>query len=190
MKKYRHAGKQGFTLMELLIVIALLGFLIVAGFASYTTSLQRSRDTKRKGDLRQIAASLETYNNDIGRYPATDANGAIVGCNDDPQTPATDPESCQWNTAFLKNEVTYMVTLPGDQKTSLRYYYGTDAAGTYFQLYARLENTKDSDIPQVSGGPAYYQGTNCSSGADPVYCNYGVSSSNIAVSTGHTPVYE
>jgi general secretion pathway protein G len=167
--------KKGFTLMELLIVIVLLGFLITAGVTSYTSSLKKSRDTKRKNDLRQIAISLETYNNDVGRYPSGDSNGSIVGC---------DGAACEWGNAFKNLNTPYMVLLPGDASEAQRYFYASD--GSYFQLYARLENTKDSDIPRNTSDQArYFTQVYCGSGTGTVYCNYGVASSNYGLDTDH-----
>jgi prepilin-type N-terminal cleavage/methylation domain-containing protein len=173
--------KKGFTLMELLIVIVLLGFLVTAGVASYSSSLTKSRDTKRKNDLRQIAITLEAYNNDIGSYPLGDSNGSIVGCNG---------SACPWGGAFQNATTLYMVTLPGDAKSTQRYFY-VSPDGTYFQLYTRLENTKDSDIPRLGDKPRAFNGVYCDNPAGSLNCNYGVASSNIQVETGHTPfIYE
>ena len=174
MKQIFKKNVQGFTLMELLIVIVLLGFLITAGVASYTSSLKKSRDTKRKNDLRQIATSLEAYNNDVGRYPLG-TDGAVVGCNG---------TACSWNAPFENSGTTYMVMLPGDASSAQRYFYVSD--GSYFQLYARLENTKDSDIPKDPSDKArYFTQFNCASGTGQIYCNYGVSSSNRGLDTDH-----
>jgi general secretion pathway protein G len=178
--KRTYGQKQGFTLMEILIVIVLLGFLITAGVSSYTSSLKKSRDTKRKGDLRQIATSLEAYNNDVGGYPLGDAGtGRIVGCDGNP---------CEWGSAFQNASTMYMVLLPPDASSSQQYFYVSD--GSYFQLYTRLENTKDSDIPDSSGDPGVYQNTDCSADSSSLYCNYGIASSNVAVDFEHTVIHE
>lgn len=176
------SARQGFTLMELLIVIALLGFLIAAGIGSYTSSLKKSRDTRRKNDLRQIAIALESYNNDFGRYPAANLDGTIFGCS---------VGTCAWGNQFLVsdangNGVVYMSQLPGDTSASQRYFYVTDANGTYFQLYARLENLQDSDIPKNGSNQArYFTNYICGTGTSTVKCNYGVASSNKGLDTNY-----
>jgi prepilin-type N-terminal cleavage/methylation domain-containing protein len=182
---------RGFTLIELLIVIALLGILVVAGISSFNTSFRKSRDAKRKNDLRQIGLALELYSNDRGRYPAasTDGQGLIEGCIDY-QT------DCVWGGVFTNTnadstKTVYMPLLPADSTPSQRYFYHTDAGGTYFQLYARIENTLDSDIPKnAQNKPRIFSDMNCGTASATVPCNYGVSSQNKPVTEDQTIGYE
>ena len=162
--------KKGFTLMELLLVIALLGLLIIAGLGSFVSSLQKGRDTKRKNDLRQIAVALETYYNDFGHYPLSDSNGDIMGCG------AAGVLSCTWGSDW-NNTVTgtiYMTALPTDPTPSQTYFYVSDFKGTYFQLYARLENTHDSGTG-INQSPGFV-GTVCI--GTKTVCTYGIASPN------------
>ncbi|MDD3480958.1 MAG: prepilin-type N-terminal cleavage/methylation domain-containing protein [Patescibacteria group bacterium] len=64
------ANKQGFTLIELIIVIVIIGILaaIVAGLA-LTNSRERANDVKRKKIAGDIAKAAETYYADNGAYP-------------------------------------------------------------------------------------------------------------------------
>lgn len=73
--------KLGFTLIELVIVIGLLGILATAGFTSYIHSMQVSRDAKRKTDLESIRQALEMYKSDNGNYFLADTgyNGDMRG---------------------------------------------------------------------------------------------------------------
>jgi len=64
------------------------------------------------------------------------------------------------------------------------YYESTD--GSYFQLYARLENDKDKDLTLSGQDVMVYSGTDCTSGT----CNYGIASTNIDPATGHILVVE
>jgi prepilin-type N-terminal cleavage/methylation domain-containing protein len=80
-------NRSGFTLVELLIVIAILGLLITGGLASYVSTQKYSRDQKRKLDLEKIKQALEVYRSENGRYPgewSCDSSiglGAEPGCN-------------------------------------------------------------------------------------------------------------
>ena len=172
----------GFTLMELLVVMVLLGILVTLGLSSFRGSQAKSRDSRRKSELRQMALALETYFNDKGKYPNDDGTGRIMGCAPD------DVSLCDWNTEFKdKNGTIYMVTLPADPG-GLSYYYDVlGATNGSYQLYARLENTLDSDVTKdVNGNPQAYTGLSC--GAK--LCNYGIASTNTTAGAGRTLVSE
>lgn len=61
--------KKGFTLIELMVVVAILAILATIGLSSYSTSLRRARDSKRKTHLDQTQKALELYKHDNGVYP-------------------------------------------------------------------------------------------------------------------------
>ena len=60
----------GFSLIELLIVIALLAIISSIGLMGFSTAQKRSRDANRKSDLAQYRSALESYaNKNNGLYP-------------------------------------------------------------------------------------------------------------------------
>lgn len=63
--------KNGFTFIELLVTATIISILAAIGVVSYGRTNINSRDAKRKSDLEQIRAALETYKADNGFYPAT-----------------------------------------------------------------------------------------------------------------------
>lgn len=179
--------KKGFTLVELLVVITILGILSSIGLNSFTSSQKKARDAQRKTNLKQIADALETYYNDKGEYPADDDAGSINGCGEDAE------ETCVWGASSFQNTTTgtvYMIQLPQDSTLGLSYYYEsfTNAGvNNQYQLYARLENTQDISISKdASDNPLVYDNLDC--GTKP--CNYGISSSNLTPATNRTLVVE
>lgn len=63
-------GKQrGLTLIEILVVIAILLLLLVALFKVFGGQIGRARDAQRKTDLKNIKLAFEDYYNDHQTYP-------------------------------------------------------------------------------------------------------------------------
>lgn len=63
--------QSGFTIVELLIVIVVIGILAAITIAAYNGAQQRGRDAQRKSDVATIAKALELYYADNGSYPST-----------------------------------------------------------------------------------------------------------------------
>lgn len=64
-------NKKGFTLVELLIVIVILGILAAIVIARFAGATKESKESNLKGNLRTMRASLETYkaNSKSNSYP-------------------------------------------------------------------------------------------------------------------------
>ncbi len=118
------SSQAGFTLMEILIVMVIIGILATLGFGSFMSSQQKGRDARRKSDLSQVSRALEAYYNDKGSYPLSTGDGKIIGCG-----PATLKAECDWGDAFSEpvtgyNDTVYMVQLPTDPRSpSQNYFY-------------------------------------------------------------------
>ena len=83
LKKY---SQKGFTIVELLIVIVVIGILAALVLNTFSGAQKRARDTERVGDVNALATQLEVYYNDKGAYPqwtqindATKAKTAFPG---------------------------------------------------------------------------------------------------------------
>ena len=59
----------GFTLLELLTVVAIIGLLVAVVSTNLAPGRAKGRDTARINQMRQIRIALESYYNDQGRYP-------------------------------------------------------------------------------------------------------------------------
>jgi len=95
MKKFK-----GFTFVELLVVITIIGVVFAAGVVSYTTISKNSRNARRSADMEAIRQALEMCRSIDGVYPAS-----IVGdvhCTDPTiitlKTTPLDPKPCPTTT--------------------------------------------------------------------------------------------
>ena len=61
--------RRGFTVVELLIVIAIASLISSIAFASIRTAREKSRDAKRVASIKQIQSALELYFNTNNSYP-------------------------------------------------------------------------------------------------------------------------
>lgn len=59
----------GFTLIELLVVMAIIGTLLSIAVPQYFRSLDRSRESLLKQNLRATREAIDRYYGDLGRYP-------------------------------------------------------------------------------------------------------------------------
>jgi prepilin-type N-terminal cleavage/methylation domain-containing protein len=71
MKKNFFNHKQGFTLVEMLIVIVIIGILASALIPRLSQARERANDTARKAHIQNIATVLIAYQIDRGSYPST-----------------------------------------------------------------------------------------------------------------------
>jgi|SRR3972149_153773 len=89
----------GFTLLELLVVISIIGILAGLTLVSFTGAQRQARDTQRQSDLKQYQNLLEVHaTNRRGLYPSKITNPVrldqlcgdpllATGCPRDPSTP-------------------------------------------------------------------------------------------------------
>jgi general secretion pathway protein G len=61
--------KKGFTLVELLVVLAILALLLTLAVPRYFNGIERAKDATLKHDLNTIRESIDKYYADTGRYP-------------------------------------------------------------------------------------------------------------------------
>jgi len=175
MKNNKWKIQGAFTLVELLVVLAILSILATVTLAAFNSSQARGRDTQRKSDLKQIANSLELYYSDYGTYPASDGAGKIEGC------PSTSATVCIWGTgSFTDLKTIYFKILPKDPVAAQNYFYRTITVGSVnqgFQLFAHLENSQDPQcLAKNCVNPAVPAGVTCGNN---IACNLSITSANV-----------
>jgi len=67
---YKKNNQQGFTIIEMLIVVLIIGILATLVIVTYSGIQLKNRDSKRRNDIEAIAMQLEAYNASHGAYPA------------------------------------------------------------------------------------------------------------------------
>lgn len=146
---------RGFSLLEILIVLAILGLLIIGSYLFIPFQLKKARDSRRKTDLERIKFVLYDYFLDSDCFPQN-------------------LPSCGQNLG--SRDKIYLKDFPCDPKTgSYNYQVEQGSCPSWFKILTNLENTQDSGIDKV--GCRYGCGANCK-------YNYGFSSTNILIYDG------
>jgi len=140
----------GFTLMEILLVITIIGILAAIVMTGLSAARSKARDAVRLTDLQTIASALEFYYSDAGHYPV--ALGEVTECG---HTGNWIPDGTNYN---WSNK--YIVTLPRDPAEncggSNPQTYEYQSSGNTYQLTTTLENPLP---PSTSNQTFVYNGS-------------------------------
>lgn len=71
MVKRRHRGQRGFTLIELIVVFAILALLISLAVPRYFAHIDRAKEATLRQDLHVMRDAIDKFHGDKGRYPAS-----------------------------------------------------------------------------------------------------------------------
>ena len=109
---FRRAPR-GFTLIELMVVMALLIILATMGMAQYKTSVVRSREAVLKEDLFRLRDAIDQYYADKTQYPSTlDALVSDGYVRAIPKDPFTDSDAT-WQTVPAEPDPNNPTAEPG-----------------------------------------------------------------------------
>jgi len=72
MTKLKELSKKGFTLIELMIVVAIIGILAAIAIPKFAELIRKSSEGASKGNLGALRSAMSIYYGDMeGTYPAT-----------------------------------------------------------------------------------------------------------------------
>ena len=86
--------ESGFTLVELMIVMAIIGILVLLAIPNYKTAIRHAREAALKQDLQTMRAAIDSYTMDKQKAPQSlddlVQEGYLRAIPEDPMTHATD----------------------------------------------------------------------------------------------------
>lgn len=115
-KNFKRAA--GFTIVELLIVIVVIGILAAIVTVAYNGVQTRARDSQRNQDVKTIAKALEMYYLDRGHYP-TGACGASCPANKKINSSWATTSDGTWSILKASLVPEYLAVLPSDPLASV-----------------------------------------------------------------------
>ncbi|NIR30379.1 MAG: type II secretion system major pseudopilin GspG [Gammaproteobacteria bacterium] len=93
----RSEKREGFTLMELLIVLVIIGLLAALVGPSLYQRIKPAKQQAARAQIKNFASALDSYFIDVGRYPTTQQGLAVL---------REAPEGADgWQGPYLKQEV-------------------------------------------------------------------------------------
>jgi len=128
----RPSSQAGFSLIELLVVVFIIGILASLLVTNLAGTRKRAEDSKIKTNLQDLKKALRIYYNDYQSYPSS-SGGNIVGCG------TNGDQVCSGNTFSNGSTTIYMKEL----SENFSYYSNGDEE---FLLVAEIENASDQDI--------------------------------------------
>jgi general secretion pathway protein G len=107
----RPSRNLGFTLVELLVVVAIVGILAVVAVANLVSAVQRGRQKRTMADIRNVALAVEAYQTDYSIYPSISGTVEDIKTYVEPTYLKSLPVNDGWNRplAYVSNGTRYTV---------------------------------------------------------------------------------
>jgi general secretion pathway protein G len=92
--------RRGFTLIEILVVIVILGVLATLVAPNVFSNVGTAKDATARSQIEMLGAALDAYRLDNGRYPTTEQGLAALW-----QAPMSEPRPANWRGPYLRKAV-------------------------------------------------------------------------------------
>lgn len=157
MKKNSVSAKNGFTLIEILIVVGIIGLLASVVLSGLGSVRGRGRDARRVADLRQVQQGLELYYSRCQRYPGSAISGSTCGSGD--------PTTWEALRDVLVSSGLGVSSIPSDplysDSSQDGYKYAVSPDGQEYVLQATLEDQNSSILKDsYTANPTGFRGGN------------------------------
>lgn len=133
--------KTGFTLIEVMVVIGIIGILSAVLFSNFSDARKISRDKARMTTLKEVQLALELYKAQNGEYPANGcatADSRFVGPG--PVSPGLNFTSCNdYIPGLVPDFISELPYDVFDSETGRGYYYRSDGSSFKFMAYDVVE---------------------------------------------------
>ena len=150
--------RRGFTLIELMVVIAIIIILAAIAIPNYLTMTARAKKSRLSADFATLATVLETYKTDWGLYPV-ETKGEVDGTgsgkvvynglrgNDSSGPGSGDNTASGINAVGEKGPISYikagtLTSMTNPFKSSNKVLYTSD--GTTWVVYANIGTTANN----------------------------------------------
>lgn len=112
-ERHHRVSQRGFTLLELLVVMVIIGLLVGYVGPRYFSQIGKSETKAARAQIDALEKALDQYRIDIGHYPSSDQGLAVLN-----ERPANE---VNWSGPYLKRAVPmdpwgrpYIYKMPGD----------------------------------------------------------------------------
>jgi prepilin-type N-terminal cleavage/methylation domain-containing protein len=120
--------KEGFTLIEVMIVVSIIALVLILSYVAYSAQLAKGNDAKRKSDIYEIKFALESYEKDKDCYPTFLPN-------------------CDPGDEFKP----YIEKIPCEPEINVNYVYYPEpsACPQWYWIFTQLDYENDSKIDEL-----------------------------------------